>query len=55
MAKKVGARTSKKEKMKLCPDCEKELNYVMIMPKKKMLLKCECGKYFNKKLQGVNR
>jgi len=48
MAKKVGAREPKKNEAKLCPSCSKELKYIMLMPKRRMLFKCECGKYFDK-------
>jgi len=53
MARKVGQRLHEKDKAKLCPDCKKELKYIMLMPKKRMFLKCECGKYFNKSLKSV--
>ena len=54
MARKVGQRLHEKDKAKLCPDCGKELKYTMMMPKKRMLLKCECGKCFDKSLNSVD-
>jgi len=53
MARKVGKIKKEKHSKLKCPSCGKELNYVMVMPRKKMQLQCECGKQFNKLLEEV--
>ena len=54
MARKVG-KIKKLEQVKHKCTCGKDLNYVMVMPRKKMRLRCSCGKVFNRNMEEVKQ
>jgi len=55
MARKVGKIIKQKQNKPECPSCQKMMSYVMVMPHKKMQLRCECGKCFNKNLEEIKK